>query len=69
MKRARVRSIDPVSLDVDVAGAVDHHLGDGGVIEELLDRTEAHDVAGDVLDQPLAFLHCQGRVVGVHDAR
>ena len=29
-----------VALDVDEVAAVDHHFGDGGVSEELLDRTE-----------------------------
>ena len=31
----------PVALDVRAAGPVDHHLGDGGVGEQRLERTEA----------------------------
>ena len=47
---------DAVALDVDVVAPVDHDLGDGRVVEELLDRAEAHHVAGDVLHQTLALL-------------
>ena len=43
------------ALDVDVVGAVDHHLGDGLVVEERLDRAEARDVVDQLLDQPLAL--------------
>jgi hypothetical protein len=43
----------PVALDVDVVGAVAHHLGDGDVGEQRLDRTEAEDVVDRLDDQPL----------------
>ena len=36
------------SLQVDLAGTVDHDLGDVGVAEEGLDRTVAEDVVGDL---------------------
>ena len=56
MKRAPGLLDDAVALDVDEVAAVDHDLGDGGVGEELLDRAEAHHVAGDVLHEMLALL-------------
>ncbi len=53
---------DAVALDVDVVGAVDHDLGDGGVGQELLDGAEAHHVTSDVTDQTLRLLLRQRRV-------
>ncbi len=44
------------ALDVDVLAAVDHDLADGRVVQELLERAEAHHVASDVVDEELAFL-------------
>ena len=36
------------ALDVDTVGAVDHHLGDGRVVEEALDRPVAERVVDDL---------------------
>src|SRR4051812_38528209 len=38
----------PLALDPDLEGAVDHNLGDAVVEEQLLERTVADDVAGQV---------------------
>ena len=54
------------ALDVDVVTSVDHHLTDRGVVEELLDRTETHHVASDVLHEQLPLLRSQHRFPGVH---
>ena len=43
-----------VALDVDLVGPVDHHLGDGVVLEERLERPEAHDLVDHLLDQVAA---------------
>jgi hypothetical protein len=40
-------------LDVDVVGAVAHHLGDGRVREQRLDRPESEDVVDGLGDQAL----------------
>ena len=45
------RRILPRALDVDVVGAVDHHLGDGLVVEQRLDRPEAGDVVDHLVDR------------------
>ena len=55
--------VDPldlaVALDVDVAGAVDHHLGDRIVEEQRLERPEAGGLVDHFLDQaePLVARH------------
>ena len=54
------------ALDVDVVTPVDHHLADRGVVEKLLDRTEAHHVAGDVLHEQLPLLRSQHGFRRVH---
>src|SRR3989442_10829641 len=57
--------VDPLDLalplDVDVARAVDHHLGDRLVVEIRLDRPEARDLVDDLLDELLPFVagHCE----------
>ena len=40
------------ALDVDLARAVDHDLGDGLVAQERLERPEADDLVGDLLEHP-----------------
>ena len=67
MKRTLGLLDDAAALDVDVVAPVDHDLGDGGVGEELLDRTEAHHVTGDVLHETLTLLVGERRLVGVHE--
>ena len=64
MKCTLVRSRQAGALDVDVVAAIDHHLADGRVVQELLERAESHDVAGDVLGEELALLRGQCRFVG-----
>ena len=45
-----LRRLDPpAALDVDLAGPIDHHLGDRGVREHLLERAEADRVPQDQL--------------------
>ena len=46
-------------LDVDLGGAVDHHLGDRLVLEERLQRPEARDLVDHLVDeaQPLFARH------------
>ncbi len=43
------------ALDVDVAGTVDHDLGDRLVGQERLERSETGDLADELLDEALAF--------------
>ncbi len=44
--------LDPAAaLDVDVVGAVDHDLGDGGVLEQRFQHAEAERLVDDPADQ------------------
>ena len=43
------------ALDVDRVAAVDHHLGDGRVGEEALDRTVAEHVVAELGDERVAL--------------
>ncbi len=52
-----------VALDVDVGGAVDHHLGHGVVAEERLEWPIAEDVVRDLAGDLLALLAAQRRPV------
>jgi hypothetical protein len=46
------RPLDPpLPLDVHLAGGVDHHLGDPGVPQQLLDRTKADHLIRYLADQ------------------
>ncbi len=40
-----------VALDVDAVGAIDHYFGDGGIVEERLDRAEAEEFVDDGADE------------------
>jgi len=58
-----------LSLHVDLVHPVDHDLGDGGIVEEALQRAVAQDVVGDVLDQAGAFFPGERDLLAVDDAR
>jgi hypothetical protein len=55
------------ALDVDLAGAVDHDLRDRLVAEERLERAEADDLVGDLLEHPDALGTGQGEAFLVDD--
>src|SRR4030088_2767675 len=54
----------PVALDVDVVGAVDHDLGDRGVVEEVVEGAVADGLEQDLVDQLGALRHRE-RQLGV----
>jgi hypothetical protein len=56
-----------VPLDVDLARAVDHDLGDRLVAEERLERPEADDLVGDLLQHPDPFGAGQGQAFLLDD--
>ena len=56
-----------LALEVDLLGAVDHDLGDGRVVEQRLDRAEADDVGGQLLEQALLLGPRQDQVFGFDD--
>ena len=58
----------PASLDVDLARAVDHDLGDALVTQERLERTQADDLVGDLLQHPDALGTGEGEALLVHGA-
>ena len=55
------------ALDVDLARAVDHDLGDALVAQERLERPEADDLVGDLLEHPDALGAGQGEAFLVDD--
>ena len=55
------------ALDVDLARAVDHDLRDGVVTEERLERPEADDLVGDLLEHPDALGAGEGQALLVDD--
>src|SRR6478752_7196454 len=55
------------ALDVDLARAVDHDLGDGLITQERLQRAEADDLVGDLLEHPHAFGAREGQALLVDD--
>jgi hypothetical protein len=64
-------AVDPLDaagpLDVDVAGAVDHHLGDRLVVKQRLERPEAGDVVDHLLDEASPLLAGDRILLGVDD--
>src|SRR3954451_19325840 len=54
-------------LDVDLPRAVDHHLGDGLVAQERLQRTEADDLVRDLLEHADALGAREGEALLVDD--
>ena len=57
----------PASLDVDLARAVDHHLRDGLIAEERLQRAQADDLVGDLLQHPDPLGAGEGQALLVDD--
>ncbi len=58
------RALDlALPLDIDLVGGVDHHLGDGVVAEQRLERAVAEDVVADVADELAPFFPRQRRPV------
>ena len=55
------------ALDVDLARAVDHDLRDGVVTEERLQRPEADDLVGDLLEHAHALGAGEGQALLVDD--
>ena len=66
-KTTFVSSSLPDSLDVDLARAVDHDLGDALVAQERLERAEADDLVGDLLEHPDPLGAGQGEAFLVDD--
>ena len=63
-----VRELQPTfALDVDLLRAVDHHLGDGLVAQERLERPEAEDLVGDLLEHPHPLGAGEGEALLVGD--
>ena len=62
-----VSSRRPFTLDVDLLRAVDHHLGDRLVPQERLERPEAQDLVGDLLEHPHALGAGEGQALLVGD--
>jgi len=54
--------------DVDLARAVDHDFRDGVITEERLQRPEADDLVGDLLEHPDALGAGEGQALLVDDA-
>ena len=50
-----VSSMLAAALDVDLARAVDHDFGDALVAQQRLERTEADDLVGDLLEHARAL--------------
>ena len=58
--------LDPaLLLDEDLLRAVDHDVGDLVVLEQQLERAEAEGLVEDLVDQPLALVAVEQRVLGV----
>ena len=47
------------AFDPNIGGTVDHHLGDGVVLKQRLDRPVTERVVGDLLGEP--FTICSGQ--------
>ena len=62
-----VSSSLPRALDVDLARAVDHDFRDALVTEQRLERTEADDLVGDLLEHPDALGAGEGEALLVDD--
>ena len=56
------------ALDVDLARAVDHHFGDGLVAQQRLDRAEADDLVGDLLQHTRSLGAGQRQPFGIEGA-
>ena len=66
VEERRLGLLDPaVPLDVDLVGAVDHHLGDARVVQERLERPVAEDVVGDLPLEVGAVARAERSLLGV----
>ncbi len=54
------------ALDVDAVKAVDEDVGDGGVLEQRLERAEAEDLVEDFAGEALALGEAEGNRLAVH---
>ena len=57
----------PAALDIDGLAAVDQDVGDGGIGQQGLERSERQDLVLDLLDDALAGRGVQGRGLLVHE--
>ena len=55
----------PVALDVDLAGSVDHDLGDAFVAQQRLERPKADDLVGDLAEHSASLGPSEGEALGV----
>ena len=55
------------TLDVDLARAVDHHFRDALVTQQWLQRTQADDLIGDLLQHPDALRAGEGEALLLDD--
>ena len=63
-----VGELEPaLALDVDLARAVDHDLADALVAQERLERAEADDLVGDLLEHPHPLGAGEGEALLVDD--
>ena len=66
VEEGRLGLLDPAGpLDVDLVGAVDHHLGDARVLEVGLERPVAEDVVGDLPLEVGAVARAERSLFGV----
>ena len=56
-----------LALDVDLLRTVDHHLGEGLVAQQRLERAEAQDLVGDLLEHAHALGAGEGEALLVGD--
>ena len=56
-----------LALEVHLFGAVDHDLGHARVVQQRLDRAEADDVGGQLLEQALLLGAREDQVLGLDD--
>ena len=56
------------TLDIDLARAVDHHLGDALVAQQWLERTEADDLVGDLLEHARSLGAGERKAFGIKRA-
>ena len=60
------RLLDPaLFLDEDLLGTVDHDVADLVILEQELERAETEGLVEDLVDQALAFVAIQQRVLGI----
>src|SRR6185369_11001289 len=55
------------ALDVDVSRAIDEDIADAVIAEQRLDRPESGDLVDDLLDDLLALVRAQRRLLGADE--